>query len=103
MAITKKGLREALKPLRQEAERQGLAWMDGKKPVRSFIEYEGLRIGFTLIRRGRVICNVPAPYFAMEIHYSVWCEGRKVFERPNGGEFVDALPRWLASHPAEVA
>lgn len=96
MARTKKSLREAIRPLRQEAERQGLAWMAGGKPVRSSIEWEGLTISFTLIRRARVVCNVPAPYYAMEIWYHTHnADGRK-FEYSNGTEFVDGIFRAFA-------
>lgn len=101
MKPTKKSLREALKPLREKAEREGLAWMGGSRPVRHEIEWDGLpgyRISFMLVRRARVVCNVPAPYSAMEINYDLrrLSDGRVVASYQNGAEFIDGVFRLMA-------
>lgn len=100
--LTKKALREALTPLRMATERAALAMMAGtRQPPVTPVEFNGVTIDTQIVRRARVVCGVPAPYYAVEIWYEAKdADGKRVLSAGNGGEFVNAYFHMLARQGA---
>lgn len=89
---TKKELRAALTPLREEAERQGMKWLDGGKPMLAPIMWRGHKIRCMLIRRAKAVCGVPFPYHAMQLSYElIGPDGQTIVQDYGVQPFIDRL------------
>jgi hypothetical protein len=96
---TKKELNEALKPLFAAYDRYALALMRGERPpVPEAIEWRGMTFRIQLVRRGHVVCNVPAPFSCFEFHYEAFVDGKRVASWPGRPSFIDVVFRWMAAN-----
>lgn len=101
---TKKALNEALKPLFREYDRFALGLLTGGKrvPKPEPIEWGGYKIDISVIRRARVVCNVPAPFSLVEFHYEAFRDGVRVVSWPGRPSFIDALFRYSAKNNIDM-
>lgn len=101
---TKKSLNEALAPLFKAYDRHALGIMGTmpKTPRPQPITWRGLTVDIALVRRPRIVCNVPAPFSAMEFLYEARRDGQKIVAQSGRPNFVDAVFAWHNRNGVEL-
>lgn len=101
---TKKELNAVLAPLFKEYDRFALGLISGgtRVPKPASIEWRGLKLDISVIRRGRVVCNVPAPFSLFEFHYEAFRDGERIVSWPGRPSFIDALFHYHAKRGLEL-
>lgn len=102
---TKKVLNEALKPIFAQADRYALGLTTGgtKAPRHEPIIWRGLKIDIQIVKRSRVICNVPFPFAVFEFWYEASRDGKRIVGGFSGRpSFIDAVFRYHAREGIEL-
>ncbi len=89
---TKKALNEALKPLFAEYDRYALGFLNMPKVAKpQAIEWRGFTIDIQLVRRSKVVCNVPFPFACFEFWYEASLDGKRIIQMGGRPSFIDAV------------
>lgn len=92
---TKKELKAAMTPYRKAMERWAVdCLMLGRKASRPTpMEWRGLVLRVDVVRRGKVVCGVPAPYCVARFYWTAASAGSDVAFGDTGAALVDNLFR----------
>ena len=114
--LTRKALHAAMAPLAKATHRYannfligmkpnprpaGVVVHHGEEPLAGVVQWEGFTLEASMIRRARVVCNVPTPFSLFTFNYCLKLDGKQLAHGGTLPEFLDNAMRAVKRIEAE--